>query len=260
MVSPPVAAGDRRQVLDPGVEPRTGAERVGEDPVEGRHQPQALVEVGLVLDAAGSTTPSRLRSAGLRSARDCLTSSVSSLGEPAGRDEQAVHGLATGDQRRNSTSLSSISVTMSSSRSARMPETVSRFCSSALICSSRLGHVGREPREALQRALEAPRGCPWSASASVLRDLREPVGVDPLGAVGQAGERLHDVVRRLGAADAGSWSPPRAGRSRRARARGTSRPSRVLTLICGAGLGAELGGRVDLERRPSRGRRRGRRR
>src|SRR3954447_5616336 len=40
---------DRGQVGDPGVEPRTVTQGVGEDPVERRHQPQALVEVVLVL-------------------------------------------------------------------------------------------------------------------------------------------------------------------------------------------------------------------
>src|SRR6478672_8692303 len=39
----------RREVLDVGVEPRTVAQRVGEDAVEGRHQPQAVVQVVLVL-------------------------------------------------------------------------------------------------------------------------------------------------------------------------------------------------------------------
>src|SRR5207342_1008420 len=41
----------RRDVLDVGVEPRPVAERVGEDPVERRHQPQALVElVGVLVE------------------------------------------------------------------------------------------------------------------------------------------------------------------------------------------------------------------
>src|SRR6478735_5378620 len=39
----------RRHVLDVGVEPGAVAERVGEDPVERRHQPEAVVEVVLVL-------------------------------------------------------------------------------------------------------------------------------------------------------------------------------------------------------------------
>ena len=50
-ISPPAQVGDGRQVLDVGVEPGTGAEGVGEDPVERRHQPQAVVEVVLVLAA-----------------------------------------------------------------------------------------------------------------------------------------------------------------------------------------------------------------
>src|SRR6476646_2274337 len=37
------------EVLDVGVEPRPVSERVGEDAVERRHQPQAVVEVVLVL-------------------------------------------------------------------------------------------------------------------------------------------------------------------------------------------------------------------
>src|SRR6478736_5091500 len=40
---------DRGKVLDVGVEPRPVAQRAGEDPVEGLHQPQAVVEVVLVL-------------------------------------------------------------------------------------------------------------------------------------------------------------------------------------------------------------------
>src|SRR6478609_4537691 len=39
----------RGEVLDIGVEPRAVAEGAGEDPVERRHQPQAVVEVVLVL-------------------------------------------------------------------------------------------------------------------------------------------------------------------------------------------------------------------
>ena len=42
-------SGHRRQVRDVGVEPRPGAERVGEHPVERRHQPDAVVDVVLVL-------------------------------------------------------------------------------------------------------------------------------------------------------------------------------------------------------------------
>src|SRR5688572_6947238 len=40
---------DGREVLDVRVEPGSRAEGVGEDPVERRHQPQAVVEVVLVL-------------------------------------------------------------------------------------------------------------------------------------------------------------------------------------------------------------------
>src|SRR5919112_4993611 len=40
---------DGREVLDVGVEPRARTEGVGEDPVERRHQAQAVVEVVLVL-------------------------------------------------------------------------------------------------------------------------------------------------------------------------------------------------------------------
>src|SRR6266540_4082802 len=47
VISPDLRNG--RHVLDIGVEPRAGAESVGEDRVERRHQPQAVVEVVLVL-------------------------------------------------------------------------------------------------------------------------------------------------------------------------------------------------------------------
>ena len=144
---------------------------------------------------------------------------------------------------RNSTSASSISATMSWSRSLRTVETRSRFCSSELILSSRAATLLDSRATPSRAPAELLGGVPGQVGQRRER-LGQPVGVDLLGGLGQAGERLHDVVRRGGPLlrdlrVGRSWPEP-AGSSARYIA-----PSRVLIRIDAAVSGAE--GRVGLD-------------
>src|SRR5829696_3786388 len=83
---------DRREVRDPRVEPGAGAERVGEDAVERRHQPQAAVEVVLVLVEHGDDVL-QVREGG----REVLARLADQRGQlprqGRGGHEQVVHGV-----------------------------------------------------------------------------------------------------------------------------------------------------------------------
>ena len=95
--TPVERVGHRRQVLDVGVEPRSGAERVGEDPVEGLHQPQAVVDVVLVLVQHGEHVL-EVAERGLQVLAALRHDRGQLRGKGRGGHEQVVHRVAARDQ------------------------------------------------------------------------------------------------------------------------------------------------------------------
>ena len=242
--------GSRRQVLDVGVEPRAVAERVGEDPVERAPSAAGCCRGCPRSCSAPATTLSRWSSAGLRSARLCGTRAVSSLDRVEVETSRLCTACASRDQRRNRTSESFISPTMSWSRSSRTPETRSRFFSSVLIWSSRAAMFAESRETPLEGAAELlgrvagqvgerRRATSASWSVSICSEV-----------CGQAGEGVDDVVRRAGALDRDLAARRRAGRSRPAPATRYIAPSRVLTLIAARVSSPNSAAVVDPEGRP----------
>ena len=185
------------------------------------------------------TTDCRWVSAGLRSARLCLTSSVSS-----------VDSVLVDTSSRCTASRRSTSARNSTSRVPHQPDDVlvagvedlrrrSAGCRAASLIWPFLAATLVESRETPSRAAWNSSGVLRVRSASVVERLGQLVGVDPLGGLGEPREGLHDVVRRAGAVDrdlepSGSWPEPAGSRLR------YIAPSRVLTLMSARGLPAEV--------------------
>ena len=217
-------SGSRARLDGVGVEPRAGADDVAEDGDVGAERGERRLQLLLLaveqreqlvdlLASAGADlrlVVLRRRRAARRPGSRALTSSrwIASLRRlrPPGRPGRC---SSSGRRGRRCASASTLL-------------TLCELFSSAWICSSREATDSREPGDAAEALLDLGRGLVRGVGDDVER-LLELVGVDPLGGRGQVAEDADDVVRRLGAVDAGSRRPRRAGRSRPARARGTSR-------------------------------------
>ena len=163
-------ARGRRQVGDPGVEPRAGAQGVGEDAVEGAISRRRSSRLFWFLSST-LTTAWRLLSAGLRSARDCLTSSGQLGGELAGGDQQLCTASRRATSARSRTSLSFISVDDVLVTVGEDAGDLLKVAEQGVRAGRCGGDVRRERGEALAACSGTPPGCSWSASARVLIDL-----------------------------------------------------------------------------------------
>ena len=134
---------------------------------------------------------------------------------------------------------------MSWSRASRTVETLLEVAEQLLIWSSRAAMFA-DSRETPSSAARNSSGVLRVRSASVVSDSRELVGVDLLGGLGEAGERLDDVVRRAGALDRDLRALVQlAGAGRLEREE--HRAEQGLHLDRGAGVGAEVGVGLDPE-------------
>ena len=202
-------------------------------------------------------TFSRWVRAGLRSARLCWTRRVSSLGQAGRRHQEVVDRLAALHERPEQhpgVTHQGDEVGVALVEHVRDPLEVAQQLVDLLVPRR---DVGGQRGHAVEGPAELLRGVAGEVGEGG-QPLRQLVGVDPLGGLGEAGERLDDVVRRLGPLDgdlALLLHLPRTGREQRE----VHGAEQRLDLDGRRGLGAELLAAVDPEGDRARGRRPARR-